>query len=318
MNLSHFSLHRVLAGILGCWAGIALCQAEITPVLEYRLGEDDSPNTLSGPATDPSRAQLGDQHLTRRGAPQYVAGHAAIGSTHAIRLTNVPGAAPQSYGTDFDFDPTESGQWGFSCWVKFDALPDPDKSPEAGIMHIGDINAGSIILQTFARDGRIVFGTHAPGIAINVGETEAHLGRWTHLAVVFDNGGRLYVDGYEEAAVGGGQNPPAGITLGAIRSTATSFGSQANVTLDDVRVFEVPLWGFLVEDLELPPVTGPYVVASAGDPFGFTIEIADNPPAELDPATLLLKLNGENLTPTSVTKPGNNNWPACTGPTSPT
>ena len=305
MNPSRYSHLRLLALLLGCWGGVAVGQAEITPVLDYRLGEDDSPNTLGGPATDPTRAQLGDQHLTRRGAPQYVPGYAAIGSTHAIRLTNGPGLAPQSYGTDFNFDPIESGQWGFSCWVKFDALPDPDNQPEVAIMHIGDINAGSIILQTFARDGRIVFGTHAPGIAINVGETEAHLGRWTHLAVVFDNGGRLYVDGYDEAPVGGGQNPPAGITLGAIRSTATSFGSHANITIDQVRVFEVPVWGFLVSDLEIPPVTGPYIVSSTGGPFGFTLEISDNFPATLDPATLSLKVNGADLTPTSVTKPGN-------------
>ncbi|MCZ7635115.1 MAG: LamG domain-containing protein [Verrucomicrobia bacterium] len=305
MNPSRYSHLRLLALLLGCWVGVAIGQAEITPVLDYRLGEDDSPNTLGGPATDPTRARLGDQHLTRRGSPQYVPGYAAIGSTHAIRLTNGPGIVPQSYGTDFDFDPTESGQWGFSCWVKFDALPDPDKAPEAAIVHIGDINAGSIILQTLARDGRIVFGTHAPGIAINAGETEVHLGRWTHLAVVFDNGGRMYVDGYDEAAVGGGQNPPAGITLGAIRSTATSFGSHANITIDQVRVFEVPPWGFQVSDLEIPPVTGPYIVSSTGGPFGFTIEIADNFPATLDPATLSLKVNGADLTPTSVTKPGN-------------
>lgn len=278
-------------------------RADVTPILEYALGEGDSPNAIAGPASDPSRAKTGDQHLTRHGAPRYVAGHAAIGSTHAVQVRNTAGVAPQFYSTEFDFEPTEPSQWGFSCWVKFDTLPDPDRNPEVTILHIGDINANSIILQTFARNGGIKFGTHAPGIAINVGETEVQLGRWTHLAVVFDGAGQLYVDGNPEAAVGGGQNPPAGFTVGAQRFTTGSFGSGGSITVDEVRLFEVPAGTFSPDNLGVPPVTGPYVVETTGGPFGFALGIQDNGESVLDPASVELILNGVPVVPTSVSKP---------------
>lgn len=290
----------VLAALAG---SIPLTRAEVTPILEYRLGEDDSPNAIGSPATDPSKARTGGEDLARHGAPIYVAGNAAVNSTRAVRITNGPGIPPQFYSTEFDFNPMEASQWGFSCWVKFDALPDPDHSPEVTILHVGDINAGSIILQTMAQGGGLKFGTHAPGIAINVSEVEVQLGRWTHLAVVFDGTGRLYIDGVDAAAVGGGQDPPTGFTLGASRFTTGSFGSAGNLTLDDVRLFEVPIGMFTLEDLGVPPVTGPFVVGATGTPFGFSIEISDNVDATLDPASLKLKLNGAEITPTSVTKP---------------
>jgi hypothetical protein len=284
---------------------VPMTRADTVPVLEYRMGEDDSPNALGGPATDPSKARTGGPDATRHGAPRYVAGQAGVGSTRAIQLANVAGSPPQFYGTEFDFEPAEANQWGFGCWVKFDSLPDPDRSPEATILHLGDITAGSILLQTFARDGKIKFGTHAPGIAVNVSDVDVHLGRWTHVAVVFDGSGKLYIDGIETVPVGGGQNPPAGFTLGAARFTTGSFGSAANVTLDDVRLFEVPAGTFGPGDLGIPEVTGPFVVSSSGGPLGFTIEIQDNGDSVLDPASLALKVNGTATTPTSITQPGN-------------
>lgn len=299
-------LHRLGVSCAALLVASGSALATITPVLEYRMGEDDSPNAVPGPAANPSKAALGGQDLTRRGEPQYVAGRPNAGSTHAVQVRNFPGGTPQFYYTDYQFTPTEPSQWGFSLWVKFDALPDPDKSAEVGIMHIGDINANSIILQTMASGGSIKFGTHAPGISINVGTSDVHLGRWTHLAVVFDGGqGRMYVDGVDEAAVGGGGPPPAGITLGAQRNAPGSFSQAANVTIDDVRVFEVPPGEFTVEDLGVPAPTGPYVMSSSGDPFGFTIEIVDFNGKALALDSIAIKMNGVAVTPTSITQPAN-------------
>lgn len=294
---------KVLAIAATLFGPVSRLCADITPILEYRMGEDDSPNTLNGPATDPSKAKTGTENLTRHGAPRYVAGNAAVTSTRAIQFSNVAGVAPQFYSTEFDFNPTEANQWGFSCWVKFDALPDPDRSPEVTILQIGDITANSIMLQTMAKDGGIKFGTHAPGIAINVGSSEVQLGRWTHLAVVFDGSGRLFVNGVEEASVGAGQDPPAGFTVGGTRFTTGSFGSAGSFTVDDVRLFEVPAGTFTEADLGVPAVTGPFVSAVTGGPLGFTIEIQDNIDASLDATSLVLKVNGTEIKPTSVTKP---------------
>jgi hypothetical protein len=309
MKIEHIHIgaivHKVRLAIVLAFGLISTAHATLIPILEYPMGEGDSPNGFGGPAANPSNPAIGSDGFVRRGAPSYVAGQAAIGSTHAVQLETQPGVAPQFYSTDFDFNPTEPSRWGFSCWVKFNALPDPDKAPEVTIMHIGDINAGSIILQTWAKNGTIVFGTHAPGIAINVGNTEVQLGRWTHLAVVFDGTGKLYVNGVEDGNVGGGQNPPAGVTVGASRFTPTSYGATANITIDDVRVFEVENSTFVVEDLAVPPVVGPFVLSSSGDPFGFTLEIQDNGGLILDLNTISLKLNGETVLPTSVTQPGN-------------
>ncbi len=46
----------VLCGLAG---SIPLTRADVTPILEYRLGEDDSPNAIGSPATDPGKARTG-------------------------------------------------------------------------------------------------------------------------------------------------------------------------------------------------------------------------------------------------------------------
>jgi hypothetical protein len=203
------------------FAGVGPAPAAVTTLHYYRMGSADPDAAADQPAGSQTMDSIGTAHLSRFGDPVYVTS-GVTGDTLGIDFTNRYGGV---YGTALQYyqnataviRPDDDANWGIEAWVYFDAFPEPGSGQsEAMVFHVGDLNAGSLILQTVG-EGAPRWAAHAPGLVLVAGTSEVRTGAWTHVAVVCNDGNlQLYVDGNLEGESEVGLLPPrGGITVGA-------------------------------------------------------------------------------------------------------
>jgi hypothetical protein len=92
-------------------------------------------------------------------------------------------------------------------------------------------------------NGQYGFFLHAAGALQCVGlkvEANVQLGVWTHVACTYDERTRIYVDGNEVDATGGGGGPLASVgTTGTSIAGDNPSGSRLIGVIDQIRIFKV-------------------------------------------------------------------------------
>jgi hypothetical protein len=239
----------LLAALLAGTLARAECAfAAVTPVHYYRLGSVDPGAAAGSPGANPTLDSVGKAHLTRFGEPVYVESMVS-GDTLGVDFANsyggVHGSATQYYANaTVVFAPADPANWGMEAWISFDTLPPADSGQsEVTAFHVGDLGAGSLLLQTTVVDGQSRWAVQAPGLVSFAGSSEVQPGAWTHVAVVNNDGTlQLYVNGTLEGEESAGiLEPRGGITLGAAYYnglTARRYARGMDGKIAEARLFE--------------------------------------------------------------------------------
>jgi hypothetical protein len=259
-------------GFALAWPATHDCRAELITLHHYRLGEEEG-GVVGSTGSDPTVDQVGGANLSRVGTPTYAASEVP-GSRLSMSFDNVYGEfnsplhAQDRFHEPITVEVTDPLNWGMEAWVYLNGIPAADEDTEVVFFHVGSFaGGGSITLQI----GGGNYWIHAPGafLADSMVPADDDVGKWTHLAMVNDEGlVALYRDGEELVSHEGGAILPAeGITLGAMFLNGVAgadFARGINGRIDEVRVFEFDPGEFDIEDTFLHGVPGTRVL-QAGD-----------------------------------------------------
>jgi hypothetical protein len=190
----------------------------------FRLGEDD-PGAIAGAPTNPQTINhSGGRHLARQGSPKYTSETAAPDSRLSVRFQ---GEAGECLGTS-DIRYIVSDNVILEAWARLNKA----ESYSQFVVYNGDGHKNGYGLV--ARDGRwqYLFGGIVQG---DVG-VPCELGKWTHLALVCEQGKmRMWINGRPVGAPHDGfPNAPNG-TL-AIGGDYFNPPLAFNGAIDEVRL----------------------------------------------------------------------------------
>lgn len=219
-------------------------RAAVTTVGTWRLGESDAGAGHGAVANDPTTGEDGGADLARAGDPTY--------ST----LITAPGASSSSVlfdGTDDLFftnnvPSTRTDNFGIEVWTNPTAVDGFNFVAANG----RDTNGGWGIVQI----GGSWHVIHS-GVAASPAGPSVELNRWTHLAMVRDNGlTTLYVDGAPTAAtIAAAPSAPLDIFMIGANKVTSGFEGRYKGYIDHVRVFEFDPGDFNpLNDLSYPAI----------------------------------------------------------------
>jgi hypothetical protein len=153
----------------------------------YRLGEDDTQQTVAEANQVPIRFTLPNsaaevqKPLLIEGAVRYTSDAAPYASKRAMRFARASNpifAAVEKF-------PSVTGNWILEVWTK------ADSAENAMIAHVGNSSQNGFGLYLHNGEWTGLFG----GSSFLKSGAKAELGKWTHLALVYEDGlARLFVD----------------------------------------------------------------------------------------------------------------------------
>lgn len=222
---------RFILPLLGSLlAGASFCEATITVVGNFRLGEADSGAAPGGPAGTMTVNSAGIPDLNLIGAaPVFTSATGVSGSSLAMDFSNGSYASAPLV--------TSNNNWGIEAWVQSD-----NGSLTSAIAYNGNsANAGMGIYQL----GGNYIGLLG-GIAIVGGAPVS--GSWTHLAMVVSGGAAtFYVNGVVNQTAGTPNVPSGNFNIG----NRPDLGEPFDGRIDEVRIFNFAPGEFSVSDLQL-------------------------------------------------------------------